>query len=239
MNLAQCKNLPLRPLTGTWYRAIQPQHYLTSLQTKHTRSLPSRFSGGSAGLPWYEILYLAENQLVALQEVQALFGSPVPGKITPAPKQPRVVFPVDVVLQDIVDLANPSEQKRLSVSVQELTGDWEGYRQRHSGTPVTGPTGFAPTQILGRELFQASAVEGFHAVSAKATCFRNLVIFPEKLQRGSSVTFTDIASGSHHVIKGTVLDSTSARPHLFRASSAQLRKLRIPSRRGYGLRHLN
>ena len=60
MNLSQCAALWRRPLTGTWYRAIQPRFWTTALAT---RVIPSRFNAGATASPQFEILYLSENHL--------------------------------------------------------------------------------------------------------------------------------------------------------------------------------
>lgn len=49
-------------------------------------TIASRFSPASPADPGFEILYLAENHLVAMFEAQALFGSPLtPGLVIPNP----------------------------------------------------------------------------------------------------------------------------------------------------------
>ena len=76
MNLAASKRLALRSINGTWYRAIAAKHWKTALQTHQTAQIPGRFNPGKTAKTPFEILYLAENQLVALYEVQAVFGPP-------------------------------------------------------------------------------------------------------------------------------------------------------------------
>jgi hypothetical protein len=44
MNLSQCAALQRGPLTGIWYRAIQPRFWTTALATHQTRVIPSRFN---------------------------------------------------------------------------------------------------------------------------------------------------------------------------------------------------
>jgi len=122
MNLAACPHLPQSPLTGTWYRAIQPQHWQTSLQTAHTTTIPSRFNDGNQAVPGFEILYLAENPMVALFEVQSLFGSPTsPGTVLASSRQAWIIINVDVTLQRIVDLiAVAAVHNALGTTAQEL-----------------------------------------------------------------------------------------------------------------------
>jgi hypothetical protein len=94
---------PTHPESGTWFRAIQPHFLTTALSTAHTSAIPSRFNIGSAASPQFEILYLAENHMVALFEVQALLGSPLSsGGIVPHPRRAWTILNVAVNLQYIV-----------------------------------------------------------------------------------------------------------------------------------------
>lgn len=143
MNLANCGRLITRPLTGTWYRALQPQHQQTALQTSHSKNFPSRFNEGRN---LFEILYLAEDHLVALFEVQALLGSPH-GTWVPNPYQAWIILNVHVTLHDIADLTRVSQQHLIDMTIQELTGDWRGYQLRTSTTSAIQPMGLpAPTR---------------------------------------------------------------------------------------------
>lgn len=66
----------------------------------------------------------AETQMVALFEVQALFGSSTqPGGVVANPRQPWTVIKVQVQLQDVADLTHVSQQTFLATTAQELTGD--------------------------------------------------------------------------------------------------------------------
>lgn len=200
MNLAGCGSLTTRPFTGVWYRAIQPQFWQRSLQTAHTRTVPSRFSPASAANPSFEILYLAENHLVALYEVQALLGSPLPpGLVVPNPHQAWVVINVQVQLQQLADLTRVSEQALIATSAQELTGDWRGNQFRGPNASVTAPTGPAPTQQLGAALFARPDLEGFFTVSARVPTHRSLIVLPGKLKPGSYLEFSHPTLGTHRL----------------------------------------
>src|SRR5438045_3448679 len=80
-----------RPMNPFWYRAIQ-SHFLTGtpgalptpLSTSHTTTIPGRFNIGTPVQPSFPVLYLAENHMVALFEVQALFSGSA-GRRDPAP----------------------------------------------------------------------------------------------------------------------------------------------------------
>ena len=119
MNLLGCLALNRSPETGIWYRAIQPQFWQTSLATTQTKLLPSRFNEGNAARPQFEVLYLAETQMVSLFEVQALFGSPTqPGGVIANPRRPWTVINVQVQLQDVADLTQVSQQMLLATTAQ-------------------------------------------------------------------------------------------------------------------------
>lgn len=191
--------------TGTWYRAVRLAHLNTPINTAHTRATPSRFSAGPNASQPFEILYLTETPQVAQFEIGALAGDPlVVGGTLNAPGSFAVVH-VKVVLQRVADLTVVSQQNLIETTAQELTGDWRGYRQRAVATaPVQEPVGTAPTQDLGEALFAVPGIEGFRTLSARLAYHRNLVLFPEKLFKGSRLEFRDEAAHLLQVIEGTV-----------------------------------
>jgi RES domain-containing protein len=174
-------------LTGTWYRAIATRHWKSALRTDHTADITSRFNPGKAARTSFELLYLAENQLVALYEVGAIFGPP--DRAIANPQQSKIV-PIDVrvTLQSVVDLTDPNELSLVDASAQELTGNWDTY-----------PPGDAPTQQLGAALFATKNVEGFLAISAKMPRCKTLIVFPRKLMAGSELVFTDTISARRRI----------------------------------------
>jgi hypothetical protein len=129
-------------------------------------------------------------------------GDPFTPSLAMLPASPAVAtVRVRVDLQSVVDLTDLHTQRQVRTSVQELTGDWEGYRKRSAKTSVCVPTGLAPTQLLGQALFDAGDVEGCLYVSAKWPVFKNLVVFPEHLLPGSTLEFLD-AKGHRHIRTG-------------------------------------
>lgn len=191
MNLAAVGRLPLGPVAGTWTRAVAPHFMPTALHTAHTRRVFSRFSPGPLGTPPFEILYLAESRMVALFEVQALFGSPThPGGVVPNPRGAWTAISVQARLSAAADLTQILAQSHLATSVQELTGDWRGYRLRGPGASVPLPIGIAPKQELGEALYRDSrGIEGFRTVSAKLPDRMVLAVFPQNLRAGSFVRY--------------------------------------------------
>ena len=150
MNLAACERLVTRPLTGTWYRAIQLKFWNSLLATAHTATIPGRFNAGNSTRSGFEILYFAEDQQVALFEVQALLGSPYPGTNVPNPSGAWVLINVDIQLSRIADLTRVPQRRRIDSTVQELTGDWRGYLLRNPHPNLASPFWTqVPTQKLG------------------------------------------------------------------------------------------
>ncbi len=164
------------------------RHWESALKTDHTPRFSTRFNPGPAAKTPFEILYLGENQLVALYEVGALLG-PSNQPISHPALSKTAQIDVAVRLQAVADLSDPAQRKLLGVSLQELTGVWDIY-----------PPGDAPTQQLGAALFATEGIEGFISLSAKMPRCRNLVVFPQKLLLGSELVFKDpIKKKSHRI----------------------------------------
>ncbi len=188
MRLSACRRLTLRPINAIWYRAIATQHWKTALKTDYTQQVTTRFNPGRAAKTPFEILYLGEHQFVALYEVGAIFGPPK--RPVPNPHQSKMVpIDVSVLLQSVADLTDPSQQSLLDISIQELTGNWDTYAP-----------GDAPTQRLGAALYATRDIEGFLAISAKMPPNKTLIVFPQKLRKGSELVFQDIITGGIHRI---------------------------------------
>ena len=200
MNLAVCSLLRTAVENAVWYRAIEPRYAATPLATAHTVFTASRFNPATPSGATFPVLYLTENQVATLYEVEAIYGSPLAGLFVPNPQAAWLIINVRVALQRVADLTDMAEQTKLGTTAQELTGDWEGYSRRNPRTPVRQPTGPAPTQDLGHALFQVAGLEGFQTLSAKVPTHRNLIVFPTKLRPGSRIVFTDPATGQTHAI---------------------------------------
>lgn len=190
------------PTTPDWHRAIRPGFVSkpTALATHHTRTIPGRYNDGTLAKPSFPVLYLAEDPIVALFEVQALVGSPL--AVTgihphPGARTAWTVLKVIVRLQKVADLTELHQQTIFDTNAQELTGDWLAYGYRSPRAMSVGrPSGFpAPTQELGAALHGVPDLEGFETISAKVPHRRTLVIFPENLHSDSEVKFLDEESG--------------------------------------------
>ena len=158
------------------------------MKTDHTADIATRFNPGKVSKTPFEILYLAETQIVALYEVGAIFGPPIQAFANPL-KSKMIPIDVSVRLQSVADLTDPTQQALLDTSLQELTGNWDSYSP-----------GKAPTQRLGAALFRTRNVEGFLGISAKMPPRKTLIVFPQKLRIGSELIFQDIITGKIHRI---------------------------------------
>lgn len=188
MKLSACRRLTLRPINAIWYRAIAARFLQTALGTAHTAQVLSRFSPGKWAQTPFEILYLAESPNVALYEVGAIFGPPK--QSIPNPHLGTIIpINVSVLLQSVADLTDPSQQSLLDISLQELTGNWDTY-----------VSGDAPTQQLGAALYATRGVEGFLAISARMPANKTLIVFPQKLRKGSELVLQDDITGTTHRI---------------------------------------
>jgi hypothetical protein len=92
-------------------------------------------------------------------------------------------------LSAVADLTATDQQALLETTMQELTGNWDAYAP-----------GEAPTQRLGSALFRTKNVEGFLANSARIPKSKTLIVFPQKLHKGSEVVFEDQITGKIHRI---------------------------------------
>ncbi len=203
MRLANCPALNTQPLTGTWYRAVKIPHLMkTPLDAAHTVTIPGRFNPGTVHHPAFPVLYLAEDHLVALFEVYALLGSPMPGLPYVAnPNNPWAIINVHVQLSSVANLCRVNQRKLIETTVQELTGDWRGYLLRNPKPSIAPPHWTnIPTQRLGSSLNALPGLEGFVTYSAKVPTMRTLVIFPDKLAPGSLVRYTDPTTGNVYEI---------------------------------------
>lgn len=190
-------------MTRRWYRAIRTAFLGTPLAVAHTLTIPGRFNYAAAGRPGFPLLYLTEDPVTALFEVGAMLGSPA-GVSAPSPTGGThwAVIQVDVTLSAVADLTSASQRRLIRSTVQELTGDWLGYRLRWASRPRPTPAWpEAPTQRLGEALHRVRGLEGFVTFSARNPTQRNLVVFPDKLRKGSRVVFTE-PSGRREELAG-------------------------------------
>jgi RES domain len=192
MNLANVAVLSACPVASVWYRAIPPGFLSTALSYSHAHRYASRYYQGPTAPVQFNILYLAENQEVALFEAEALFGSPlIPGGVIANPAKSLLVINAQVQLTRVADLTDIlGSHQPLSTTAQELTGDWEGYQQRSAMTSIKAPVGASPTQQLGAALYANASYEGFLTISSKMPCQKVIGVFPDRIAKGNFVKYS-------------------------------------------------
>jgi hypothetical protein len=188
LNILLVQDLSHISVEGTWFRAVDPRFLDAALSTSHTAVTASRFSPGRPAVPAFQILYVAENPLVALFEARALFGSPaIPGGLVPHPGRPLVTLPIKTSLSAVADLTNSAESAKIETNAQELTGDWRSYSTRLPPLIPPAPhTGIPPTQSLGNRLYEMGKHQGLVTFSATLPDYRILAVFVDRLNETQS-----------------------------------------------------
>lgn len=113
-----------------------------------------------------DTIYLAEDPITAFVEVSALIL--LPGDPVPIRAAPWVVISVDGILNNVLDLTDPSTLTALDTTAQEMTGTWAAAPQ-------------PPTQILGQLAFDSGRISGIKYASAKRPGGLNLAVFPDRI----------------------------------------------------------
>ncbi len=121
-----------------------------------------------------------DRALVSSAESETLEYPPLLGSFEDHPES----------VQRRVDLCNLAEQKKILTNEQEFTGVWANY------------AGSAPTQQLGAALFAIPSLEAFTFPSSKSAT-RNLAIFPDKMDKRSSITFYNDLDGTSEQLAWT------------------------------------
>jgi len=190
VNLSAVNRLTLTPLTGRWFRAIPPSYWPRVGNTRYTRRVYGRFSPGKDGVPPFETLSFGESAEVTSLECSLVFFDRRSNLSYPNPDAgTHLVLASDVVLQQTADLTTADSLATLETNVQELTGDWAIYNGLRHRPHLASLARVAPTQELGQRLFGVPGLEGFKVFSARKPECLCLVVFPQKLLPGSSVSF--------------------------------------------------
>jgi hypothetical protein len=94
---------------------------------------------------------------------------------------PWVVFAVDGVITEVLDLCDPQMWSPLSTTLQELTGDWAYSQQEY----LRGRGPLPATQLLGQAAYDSGQITGLRYPSAKRPNAGNcLVVFADRLVGG-------------------------------------------------------
>jgi RES domain-containing protein len=130
----------------------------------------------------FEAIYLSEDPVTAMAEVNRIFDSArAPIRLTAQP--PQVLITVEGVLHRVLDLTVSGIQWALGTNLQELVGAW-----RH----IQATGGEAPTQMLGRVCHRSERFEAIRFPSSKnppnGVC---IAVFTDRLRAPSLIKVFD------------------------------------------------
>lgn len=157
---------------GPWSRAIGYRHLLGPPPGK--TGPPQPLWGGAAKTAGarftptgsFDSIYLAHDPITAFIEVSALIL--LPGGPVPVRSAPWVVISVDGILNNLLDLTDPTTLAALGATAQEMTATW-------AATP------HPPTQLLGRLAYDSGRIAGIKYASAKHPGGINVMVFPDRI----------------------------------------------------------
>ena len=108
------RNLQPTSLTQTFFRIIHAKYAATALSAAGSYRFGGRYNPAGA----FEVLYLAENPVTALEEVEALLRTNDDLRGVKGP--PRIVLSVECTLQHVVQL-DEANLRDLDLSLEEVT----------------------------------------------------------------------------------------------------------------------
>jgi len=174
---------------GIFFRSID-LHWL--LQGTPLSAIGSRIRGGRYNRKGaFEAFYIANTQETALYETEAIFK--FAGVVVGVRQPPRVMLSLEYNLHHIVDLREPTALATLGITIDDLKQPWK--LAQAEDRPVL-------TQRIGAAA-RAVDVEALLVPSARADAGTNLVVFPDRLLKGSSV---DLFVGDEPTIPRYTLD---------------------------------
>ena len=158
---------------GTFFRSIDLQWLLkeTPLSAIGSRKRGGRYNRKGD----FEALYLADTQLTALYETEAIYESA--GIVVGARQPPRVMLSLDYDLQRVIDLRAEDTLASLKITADDLKQPWKIAQAEKR--PVL-------TQRIGAAA-RAADIEALLVPSARVEDGTNLVVFTDRLRTGSRV----------------------------------------------------
>lgn len=168
--------LPTSPLVGVAFRAISVQYASSALSAIGSLKRGGRYNTANE----FEVLYISESQVTALQEVGSIVQTSQ-GLIS-LRAQSRTILTIDYRLNAVLDLTNSLIQDALGTSFQELTGLW---------IPTSVQGKISPTQQLGAAAHRLAKIDALKYPSAKDPGSYNLAVFVSKLSTSSSLEVYD------------------------------------------------
>jgi RES domain-containing protein len=181
-------NITPIPLSGTAYRDINLKYLLKKIEkavifdgSLALSAIGSFKNGGRYNLKEvFEALYLADNPQNALLEVKAIRETAI--GLQGVSKPPHLLLSVEYNLKNVIDLTDTATHKILGTNFAELKASWQDLNA--DGIK-------APTQILGKVLYEFKNIEAIKVPSAYVDGAYNLNIFPDRLMDRSFVRVSD------------------------------------------------
>jgi len=157
---------------GPWSRAIGYRHLLGPPPGQ--TGPPQPLWGGAARIAGarftptgsFDSIYIAHDPITAFIEASALIL--LPGGPVPVRSAPWAVISVDGILNNLLDLTDPTTLTTLGTTAQEMTGTW-------AATP------HPPTQLLGRLAYDSGRIAGIRYASAKHPSGINVMAFLDRV----------------------------------------------------------
>ncbi len=179
--------VPLAALSGPFHRFVDFWFVHNQLIAGRTPSILSglgaRLFGGRFTPPnLFETLYVSTTAQTAQIEAEFPFlGSGVVSTLRPA--KPFLHFGIDGHLSRVLDLTHPMVMATLGLAVGEIHAPWRF---------IQASGGEAPTQTLGRLVYETGRIEAiFYASSKHKPDGRCLAILPERLSSPSWIEISD------------------------------------------------
>ncbi|MCL6567548.1 MAG: RES family NAD+ phosphorylase [Meiothermus silvanus] len=170
------RGLALWPAQGTAYRLTSPKYMTRPLSPEGSLQRGGRYNKRGR----FAALYLADSPATALAEVQMLKFSD--NRLIGIKGPPKVLVSVDYTLQAVLNLGDPGVQAALGTNLEELRAEWVLKQQQRQRIP---------TQDLGEAVYESGNIEALWVPSARLWGAANLVVFPDRLRVGSSLSLYD------------------------------------------------
>lgn len=166
--------LARRPLKQTFFKVIHAKYAATALSAVGSYRFGGRYNPAGS----FEVLYLADSPVTALEEVEALLRSGEGLRGVKGP--PRILLSVECDLGKFVNLSE--SLSALGLRLEALTSPWRDSLRRGE-TPVT--------HRLGTLAYERGDVEALLFPSTKNPATLNLAVLPDRLTEGSSLRVFD------------------------------------------------
>lgn len=164
------RTVPTAPWEGTVYRCVKGVTASEVQDSLCNLTQDGRYSRGED----LRALYTSHGRELAGMEFRQ---SPTPP--TPADLRGATCLGLRVRAKRVLDLTDAGVRERLGTSLQELTGDWQF---------LNGQGEDAPTQRLGRTLFESGRFDAVRAPSKLRPGEANLLVFVKRLKERALAT---------------------------------------------------